>query len=409
MTIIMRTILTIGVLPGLILLYGCGRSEDGPRYQGRIVSHVDTYDSGTGGETILGRKGSMIGGFNYRDPAKPDWTSDIRWYFLRQDGGSDVYRVEWTFRPKSGAGGTQTAEVSFDGKHAVKVFGNQWEVISIEPGTWMKKHRDQENARNSGNLLYGNNIRQLSNVLTITCGKGVPMRLVKIPAGTFRMGDFTGKGYPNERSVHQVTISKDYFMGICEVTQAQWKAVMGTEPWKRQRYVKEQGDCAAAYVSWNDAVAFCTKLNQLNPGRTFRLPTEAEWERACRAGTETVYYFGDDSSVLGDYAWWRGNADISTVHEQYPHSVGKKIKNRYGLFDMHGNVSEWCSDWYGETYYRSSPSEDPTGPVSGSTRVLRGGSWVSDGGDCRSSYRGGGYTTPDAGNGGTGFRVVSGN
>jgi formylglycine-generating enzyme len=242
-----------------------------------------------------------------------------------------------------------------------------------------------------------------SKTLTITCGKGVQMTLVKIPAGTFRMGDIAGNGSSDEKPVHNVTISKDYYLGISEVTQAQWKAVMGTEPWKGQDCVKEQGDCPATNVDWNDAVAFCTKLKQLNPGRTFRLPTEAEWERACRAGTETVYYFGDDISILGNYAWGRGNA--WSVNEKYAHAVGKKIKNSYGLFDMHGNVWEWCSDWYSSSYYNSSPSIDPTGPSSGTYRVIRGGSWGYWVNDCRSSFRG--YVwRAYAHSGVIGFRVV---
>ncbi|MFA5866078.1 MAG: SUMF1/EgtB/PvdO family nonheme iron enzyme [Phycisphaerae bacterium] len=242
-----------------------------------------------------------------------------------------------------------------------------------------------------------------ADAITIDCGNGVLMTLTTIPAGTFRMGDIAGNAGSNEQPVHNVTLSKDYYMGIYEVTQAQWKAAMGTEPWKGQPSIKEQGDCPATYVTWIDAVAFCTKLNQLNPGRTFRLPMEAEWERACRAGTETLYYFGDDSSILGNYAWWDGNAQ--SVNENYAHVVGTKLKNDYGLFDMHGNVWEWCSDWYGS--YSSGSITDPTGPSTESFRVLRGGSWGDSANYCRSSYRG--WGAPDYSYYSVGFRIVSGN
>ncbi len=129
----MKAMLTLGTLLGLVVLTGCGSAEIGPRFQGRIVSRVDTYGSGTGNESILHREGSMTSGFEYGDSSKPDWTSDIKWSFLRRDGRSDVYRVAWTFRPKSGAGGTKAKEVSFDGTQSVTVFSNQWEVISVEP------------------------------------------------------------------------------------------------------------------------------------------------------------------------------------------------------------------------------------------------------------------------------------
>lgn len=128
-----RTILAIGTLLTITLLPGCGKQEAGPRFQGRIVSHVDGHGSGTGTESALLREGTMTSGFDYGDSTKPDWTSDIKWCFLRQDGESDVYRVEWTFRPKNGTGGAQTMEVSFDGKQIARVCGNQWQTISIEP------------------------------------------------------------------------------------------------------------------------------------------------------------------------------------------------------------------------------------------------------------------------------------
>jgi formylglycine-generating enzyme required for sulfatase activity len=173
-------------------------------------------------------------------------------------------------------------------------------------------------------------------------------------------------------------------MQTTEVTQGQWKAVMGSEPWKGQGNVKEGPNYAASYVSWDDAVAYCKKLSE-KEGKTYRLPTEAEWEYACRAGTETAWSFGDDETALGDYAWYRETAH--DIGEKYAHQVGQKKSNAFGLYDMHGNVWEWCNDYYGPDYYKQSPAKDPTGPARGSFRVLRGGSWNDGKSGTRSAFR----------------------
>ncbi len=130
----MRAMYKVIAVFGLALLAGCGKSDVGPRFAGTVVSHVDTYGSGTGTQSVLRREGSMTSGFNYGDSSKGDWTSDITWRFLRRDGTNDVYRVEWTFRPKGGSSDTKAKEVSFNGVKAVRVFDNRWQVISIEPG-----------------------------------------------------------------------------------------------------------------------------------------------------------------------------------------------------------------------------------------------------------------------------------
>jgi len=131
----MNAMSIVGLMFGLALVAGCAKSDVGPRFAGTVVSHVDTYGSGTGTQSVLGREGSMRGGFDYGDSSKVDWTSDVTWRFLRCDDKNDVYTVEWTFRPKRGASVTKTKEVSFDGTQAVRVFENQWQVISIEPGS----------------------------------------------------------------------------------------------------------------------------------------------------------------------------------------------------------------------------------------------------------------------------------
>jgi formylglycine-generating enzyme required for sulfatase activity len=200
---------------------------------------------------------------------------------------------------------------------------------------------------------------------------------------------------------HKVTISKPFCMQTTVVTQGQWKAVMGTEPWKGESFVKEGPNYPATYISWHDAVAYCKKLSE-KESKTYRLPTEAEWEYACRAGTQTRWSFGNDEKVLGDYAWCYKNANDNG--EAFAHQVGQKKSNAFGLYDMHGNVWEWCHDYYAEDYYKQSPEQDPTGPVTGSFRVLRGGSWYDHARYARSAYRTSGYTGRRHGN--YGFRLV---
>ena len=181
--------------------------------------------------------------------------------------------------------------------------------------------------------------------------------------------------YDNEYQ-HKVTIGKTFYMQTTQVTQGQWRELMRTDPWKGEDHVKEGPNYAATCVSWNDAVAFCKKLSA-KERKTYRLPTEAEWEYACRAGTTTKWSFGDDNSSLGDFAWYDENA--WNTGENFAHQVGQKKSNAFGLYDMHGNVAEWCHDYYDEDYYQQSPAQDPVGPSpqDWTKHVLRGGSWLS--------------------------------
>ena len=213
----------------------------------------------------------------------------------------------------------------------------------------------------------------------------IEMTFKEIPAGTFMMGSpDTEKDRQDDEHQHKVAISKAFYMQTTEVTQGQWKEVMGTEPWKGKQYVKEGPNNAATYVSWNDAVAYCKKLSE-KESKTYRLPTEAEWEYACRAGTETAWSFGDDEKALGDYAWYRENA--WDIDEKYAHHVGLKKSNAFGLYDMHGNAWEWCQDYYEKDYYKQSPEQNPMGPTRGSFRVVRGGSWNNYARGTRSALR----------------------
>ena len=213
--------------------------------------------------------------------------------------------------------------------------------------------------------------------LTLDLGKGVTMKLVLIPAGSFMMGSpESEKGRRgDEGPQHKVTISKPFYMGITEVTKEQCVAVLGehTSNSKRAKIPVER-------VSWNNAVGFCKKLSA-KTRRTVRLPTEGEWEYACRAGTKTVFCFGDDEKELGDYAWHSANSGGKA------HPVGQKKPNAWGLYDMHGNVREWCQDWYDERYYAKPRAIDPQGPTLGTRRVLRGGGWLAGIHSCRSGSR----------------------
>ncbi len=192
-----------------------------------------------------------------------------------------------------------------------------------------------------------------------------------IPAGSFMMGSETGSS--NESPVHEVTITKGYWLGKYEVTQTQWENVIGSNPSDN-----EGANNPVEKVKLTDIDNFLDAL-----GSVYRLPTEAEWEHACRAGSTSIYYFGDENSILGDYAWFSSNSDGKT------HPVGQKLPNDWGLYDMNGNVAELCSDWYDQNYYDESPVEDPQGPDSSSTnhKVLRGGSNGNSESACTSTYR----------------------
>ena len=211
---------------------------------------------------------------------------------------------------------------------------------------------------------------------------GIGMEFVEIPKGKFAMGEGGGADV--------VILTQPFWLGKFEVTQSQFKKVMDVEPWVNQGEVQIGEDNAASYVNWDDATAFCQKLTdtdhengKLPAGESYRLPTEAQWEYACRAGTQTKFSFGDDEKQLGQYAWFQGNA--KNAGEKYAHKVGLKNPNPWGLHDMHGNVFEWCSDWYGRGL---SGGTDPVGPGVGSDRVFRGGSWWVVPDYCRSALRG---------------------
>ena len=225
-------------------------------------------------------------------------------------------------------------------------------------------------AGNTGNRSSGRN-----QTFTVS---GATFEMVYVQGGSFMMGATSEQGSEantDEKPAHSVTLS-DFYIGKFEVTQQLWRAVMGENPsrWKGDNLPVEQ-------VSWADCQTFVGRLNS-QTGKNFRLPTEAEWEYAARGGNKSNGYRYSGSNDLYDVAWYRENSDSRT------HEVGGKRPNELGIYDMSGNVWEWCRDWYDDSYYGRSPAMSPTGPSSGFVRVLRGGSWRDDAQYCRSAYRG---------------------
>ena len=283
-------------------------------------------------------------------------------------------------------------------------------IRSGEPGR-RKREREHAQKKEASNSYQEEKQRQEQRAkndakphqnFTIDLGQGVMLEMIAIPGGTFWMGSPDGEGNDDEYPRHQVTVAP-FYMGKYPVTQAQWQTVMGNNP------SKLKGErCPVESVSWNDCQAFLKKLNAtplqspLNQGGqrgVFRLPSEAEWEYACRAGTHTAYSFGDNPAQLGNYAWFEDNSGGKT------HPVGQLKPNAFGLYDMHGNVWEWCHDWYDDAYYANSPRENPTGPSSGHFRLLRGGSWNYFTTLCRSAFRL--SNDPDYRNSNIGVRVLA--
>ncbi|QTA83108.1 Sulfatase-modifying factor enzyme domain-containing protein [Desulfonema limicola] len=234
-----------------------------------------------------------------------------------------------------------------------------------------------------------------------TYTNGLGMTFKNIPAGTFMMGSPAHElGRSSDENQHQVTLTKSFYIQTTEVTQAQWTSVMGSNP---SDFTACGNNCPVESVSWNDVQDFITKMNLRGEG-TYRLPTEAEWEYSARAGSTTAFTNGGITNTSCDtldsnlniIGWYCGNAN-STVH-----TVSQKQANAWGLYDMHGNVWEWCQDWYGT--YPADAVSDPAGPFAGEYRVKRGGSWYGAAQYCRSADRGSRY--PSGGSYSIGFRLV---
>ena len=245
--------------------------------------------------------------------------------------------------------------------------------INAEQKRPQEKRREEENSRNAKEAREN-------------LEKKLGLEFVFIEAGTFMMGD-------TDTTPHLVTLTKSFYMGKYEVTQAQWRAMMQTNP----SNFSECDPCPVEHVSWKDVQEFIRRLNGVVGSSVYGLPTEAEWEYACRAGSTTAFYFGDDEKQMNTYAWFTGNSEGKT------HPVGQKQPNAWGLYDMHGNVREWCQDWDGT--YPAYPVTDPKGASDGSYRVYRGGSWYYYARYSRSASRG--SNSPGYRDGDLGFRLMA--
>jgi formylglycine-generating enzyme required for sulfatase activity len=263
------------------------------------------------------------------------------------------------------------------------VMENNFDAIGLGDDTYMS-------------TIYSNGVLRL-----VSTGKSVAeqdaerkkilsVEMVSVHGGTFTMG--SSSNYNNEKPPHQVTLIS-YSIGKYPITQAQWVAAMDGNPSSN----KGCADCPVENVSWEDAQKFIVKLNELS-GKRYRLPTEAEWEYAARGGVKSHGYDYSGSNIIGDVAWYCDNSGKNT------HPVGTKSPNELGIYDMNGNVLEWCGDWFSEEYYSSSPLNNPTGPSSGSYRVFRGGGWYNYAPNCRVASRAG--YSPSYRGSNVGFRVV---
>lgn len=240
---------------------------------------------------------------------------------------------------------------------------------------------------------------------------GLAMQFVWCPPGFVAMEqverELDGTPKPDvEMTLVNALVSRGYWLGKYEVTQAQWRQIMQSDPWKGRENIKEGDDFPATYVCWHEAVAFCRNLTrqERKAGRLpadweFTLPTEAQWERACRARTETRFSFGNDESQLGEYAWFGRNS--AEGGESYAHPVGKKKPNPWGLYDMHGNVWEWCRDEYSE---KLPGGRDPFVTDAGLERIMRGGGHLRAPVGCEPGFRN--KHTPDWHLHDLGFRVA---
>lgn len=257
-------------------------------------------------------------------------------------------------------------------------------IFKSVPGQqWLKDTQFRKSVRQAGQQTIGDAPEETDHTDDII--RQIEKNMVALPGGTFIMGD------EDNRRIHDVTLSP-FAIGAMPVTQEQYEFIMGNNP---SEFKGENNPVES--VSWEDAQAFCKKLSQ-KTGKEYSLPTEAQWEYACRAGSGTYYCFGDVETKLDEYAWFNDNSRGSTQ------PVGKKKPNEFGLYDMHGNVWEWCNDWHGDYPYDS--VVDPAGPEKGGARVLRGGSWSFSAGRCRSAYRN--HDNPGYRSNDVGFRLSRG-
>jgi len=322
-------------------------------------------------------------------------------------GAQSVYRMRITQRS------TQHPHQGF--RVAMRIKGVEGVAPAVEPCEERQKNTIDPGADSAevlaalkaGAKKVPAGSQDLPKELAIDLPGGVKMSFVLIPPGSFLMG--SNRGFGDEAPVHRVVISKPFYMAKHEVTTAQWAALMGKDArFKFWESANGEFDDAVGPmkamrdVSWDECQAFVAALQKkvtvpTREAHSFALPTEAQWEYACRAGSTTEFHFGDDASTMGEYARFAGNMiwpgggrtfpDGTPIRGVHYHDVGQKKPNAFGLYDMHGGVWEWCADYFDKDYYLNSPLVDPTGPESGRFRALRGGSWFRYAKYCRSAYR----------------------
>ena len=285
----------------------------------------------------------------------------------------------------------QTREAERGAEHAMAEANRVAAGIPL-PAGWKKKTRQVTLV-----LPLGNRQEEVTYWVN-----SVGMRFLPLPAGQFVMGQDNAPKFPDAAPEHFVRITRPFFMGACEVTRGQYESITGKYvPGGRQG--SQLGDEPAYRITWDNAQMFCRILSQ-REGSAYRLPTEAEWEYACRAGTTTGSYIRSGDPKELSCICYKPEATVGRekhTPRYHPEPVGTFPPNPFGLFDMAGNVSEWCQDWYAKDYYASSPTDDPQGPLSGTMHVRRGGSYETGRLGCRSYYR----VSPE-GTGGAGFRIV---
>lgn len=362
-----------GIKPGEAIVYvvAAGGVTDSCRVMVRPEYYIKMYEDWT--STNKGQNSSTSSN-TYTVEANKDWMLSFDWT-VSSESNYDFLIVTINNKEVLKESGEKSGSYNYtfpsDGTYTV--------VVKYTKDSSEHKGNDQATISNFKVEGYWKPIVNPihdSDELIITAN-GITFKMIKVEAGTFMMGATSEQQSPNsdEKPVHEVTISKDYYIGETEVTQALWSAVMGYKPtssgsqWNNQEGL---GDYYPAYnISWNDVQNFIERLNLLT-GMEFRIPTEAEWEYAARGGNRSSGYQYSGDNTIDNVAWYQDNAGNMV------HPVGTKTANELGLYDMSGNVWEWCQDWYSQTYYSSSPHTDPTGPSSGSYRVRRGGGWNSE-------------------------------
>lgn len=343
--------------------------------------------------TLVQYEGTIIEGAAMPDVKYDDWTSPItadkssseRSFTIEYDGG-DLLEFDWSVSSEEGCDfftitldGVEIVKASgIDSGHFSKSFTTSGTATLVAKYTKDKSGVEGADQGSIFNLVLTKGVTPITpNTFTVN---GVSFNMVLVEHGTFQMGSESGGS--DVKPVHSVTISQDYYIGETEVTQGLWYAVMGQKPTSSgSQWSSSYGlgdDYPAYYISWNDCQEFITKLNQLTD-QTFRMPTEAEWEYAARGGNKSQGYTYSGSNTIDEVAWCNSNSSSST------HPVATKKANELGIYDMSGNVWEWCSDWYSS--YSSDAVTDPVGATSGSGRVLRGGCWNISATYCRTAYR----------------------